>query len=128
MNLVQERAIVSEADKINQFELAEGKLLLGGKILGNFLFKECETYFTTFNLKRAAVCDPVGGEIKLLALGLLILHMGKTYVLFSPDKFETFGAINYGEECVLLKTAISGSFVLEDCSLENKLEDEPGGI
>jgi hypothetical protein len=139
-NIAQEKAIVSEEDQkftflvdamhleifCNQFKLDEGKLLPGGKILGNLLFKECATYFTTPKLMRASVCDPVGGEIKLLALGLLILHNEnkKTYVRFTPDGFATFGAINYGAECVLPKAAISGSFVLEDCSLANKLETE----
>jgi hypothetical protein len=139
-NIAQEKAIVSEEDQkfeflvdamhleifCNQFKLDEGKLLPGGKILGNLLFKECATYFTTPKLTRSSVCDPVGGEIKLLALGLLILHNEnkKTYAQFTPDGFATFGGISYGPECVLLKAAITGSFVLEDCSLANKLETE----
>ena len=134
----EEREFVAEEDQMFEFlvttlnleilcgelEINEGKLFAGGSSLAAFVFKQCESFFTNPTLKRASACDPVGGTIKLLAKGLLLLHNKKTYERFSPDLGENFGTVSFGEACSLVgKWGISGSFVIEDCS-GNGLEAE----
>ena len=88
-----------------------GRILQGNELHGTLLISECTTLI---NGKTSSGCKPEE-PIIVKGTGLLILHEGKTFILFEPISGKPFAQLSYNEkECALpSKPTITGSFVAE---------------
>jgi hypothetical protein len=96
-------------------EVEDGLLLVEGKGLAKFYFRNCKT-FTTSGLKEIKTCVPENFSTKLKST--LFRHKGNTYVLLEPITGITFAVIEFPEGLCALAEVIelNGSLVLEDAS------------